>query len=230
MKIIREEDGHETVLLGGHSTGGLIAALYAHRVRGRGLVQGLFLNSPFFEFNEPWAKRNLLAPVIRQVARVAPKIVVAPGVGTVYGSTIHADYQGTWTYDLAWKPLNGYKVYAGWVRAVLRAQRRLQQGLAIDIPVLVATSARSYFGKRVTAAAQDADAVLNVADMTRYGPGLGRSVTMVPIEGGKHDLTLSAPAVRAALFDELSSWLNATPGLELEQPAAEATPTTESAS
>jgi alpha-beta hydrolase superfamily lysophospholipase len=231
MKIVREEDGHDTVLLSGHSTGGLITALYAHRVRGRGLIQGLFLNSPFFEFNEPWAKRNLLAPVVRQVARVAPKVVVAPGIGTVYGSTIHADYQGTWTYDLVWKPLNGYKVHAGWVRAISRAQRQLQRGLAIDVPVLLATSARSYFGKQVTAAAQDADAVLNVADMSRYGPGLGTSVTMVQLEGGKHDLTLSAPAVQAALFDELRSWLNATPGLGLDQSSTErATPSAEGAS
>src|SRR3981189_2840816 len=54
VRIIREEDGHETLLVNGHSTGGLLAALWAHRVRGQGLLQGLFLNSPFLEFNEPW--------------------------------------------------------------------------------------------------------------------------------------------------------------------------------
>ncbi len=213
LKIIREEDGHDTVLLNGHSTGGLIGALYAHAVRGSGRLQGLVLNSPFFEFNEPPAKRTLLPPIIRLLARVSPKTVIAPGVETVYGTTIHADYQGEWSYDLAWKQLNGFKAYAGWVSAISRAQRRLQRGLAIDVPVLLASSTRSYVGKQVTPAAHNADAVLNVADMARYGPGLGSSVTMVQIENGKHDLALSAPAARAAYFDELSAWLDATPGL-----------------
>jgi alpha-beta hydrolase superfamily lysophospholipase len=40
VRIIREADGHDTLLVNGHSTGGLIAALWAHRVRGKGLVQG----------------------------------------------------------------------------------------------------------------------------------------------------------------------------------------------
>src|SRR5262249_59285652 len=37
IRVIRDEDGHDTVVLNGHSTGGLIGALYAHHVRGRGL-------------------------------------------------------------------------------------------------------------------------------------------------------------------------------------------------
>jgi alpha-beta hydrolase superfamily lysophospholipase len=215
LNVIRLEDGHDTVLLNGHSTGGLIAALYAERVRGRGLLQALFLNSPFLEFNEPWLKRRTLGPVARLVARVAPKSVVAGGIGTVYGSTIHADYEGEWRYDLAWKPLNGFKVYAGWVRAITRAQRRVQRGLAIDVPVLLASSARSYKGK-LSKAAHHADSVLDVAHMARYGPGLGRDVTLIRIEDGLHDLTLSAPAVRQRLLDDLAGWLR-TKGLLPDQ-------------
>lgn len=47
VRIIREQDGHRRLLVNGHSTGGLIAALWAGRRAGRGLVDGLFLNSPF---------------------------------------------------------------------------------------------------------------------------------------------------------------------------------------
>ncbi len=212
LKIIREEDGHDTVLLNGHSTGGLIAALYADRVRGKGLLQGVFLNSPFLEFNEPWLKLKLVGPIARFLGRVAPSAVIASGLGPVYGSTIHADHQGEWHYDLAWKPLNTFKVYAGWFRAIARGHKRAQRGLAIDVPVLLAASARSYRGK-LSEAAHRADAVLNVAHMIRFGPGLGRDVTVVQIEGGLHDLALSAPAVRQTLFDQVSWWLTATPGL-----------------
>lgn len=225
LAVIRDEDGHDTVLLNGHSTGGLTAALYADRVRGRGLLQGVFLNSPFLEFNEPWLVRRGLAPVTRLLGRLSPKAVIRGGLGTLYGSTIHADYQGEWHYNLAWKPLNGFKIYAGWARAIGRAHRAAQRGLAIDVPVLLASSARSYRGK-LSDAAHHADTVLNVADMVRYGPGLGRDVALVQIDGGLHDLTLSAPAVRQVLFDDLTCWLNAhglgtgQPGL---QPTAEAT-------
>jgi alpha-beta hydrolase superfamily lysophospholipase len=84
--------------------------------------------------------------------------------------------------------------------------------LAIDVPVLLATSARSYKGK-LSEAAHEADTVLNVAHMAQFGPRLGTSVTLLQIEGGLHDLTLSAPAVRQTLFDELRCWLTAQPGL-----------------
>ena len=207
LAIIRDEDGHDTVLLNGHSTGGLIAALYADRVKGQGLLQGVFLNSPFLDFNEPWLVRRGLAPVTRLLGRLAPKAVIRGGLGTLYGSTIHADHQGAWHYDLAWKPLNGFPIYAGWARAIGRAHRVAQRGLAIDVPVLVASSARSYSGK-LSEAAHHADTVLDVAHMVKYGPRLGRDVTLVQIDGGLHDLTLSAPPARQSLFDNLGWWLN----------------------
>ncbi len=211
LAIIRDEDGHDTVLLNGHSTGGLIAALYADRVRGRGLIQALFLNSPFLEFNEPWIMRRGFAPIVRLIGRLSPHAGIGQQLGTLYGTTIHADHAGEWSYDLRWKPLNGFKIEAGWVRAIAHAHRQAQRGLAIDVPVLVATSARSYKGK-LSDAAHRADTVLNVAHMVQYGPGLARDVTVMQFDGGLHDLTLSAPAVRETLLHDLARWLDATLG------------------
>ena len=226
LKIIREEEGHDTVLLMGHSTGGLIAALYAHEVRGKGRIQGLFLNSPFLEFNEPWLVRRGFSPIVRLLGRLAPTAGIGKELGTVYGSTIHMDYQGEWRYDLQWKPLNGFKIYAGWVRAISRAHRKAQRGLAIDVPVLLAASARSYRGK-LSEAAHHADAVLNVADMVRYAHKLGSEVSVIQIDGGLHDLTLSAPAVRQTLFNELGDWLDSTPALHGTGPDQAAVPAAE---
>jgi len=56
-RIIREEDGHRRLLVNAHSTGGLITALWAHRVRDADIVDGLFMNSPFFEINVPAMQR-----------------------------------------------------------------------------------------------------------------------------------------------------------------------------
>jgi alpha-beta hydrolase superfamily lysophospholipase len=213
VRLIREDDGHDTLLVNGHSTGGLIAALWAHRVRGRGKVQGLFLNSPFFEFAEPWLIRRTLTPILRTLGGRRPLARLPQQLGRTYGLSLHRDHHGEWDYDLAWKPLNGYGVYAGWVRAISDAHRQVQRGLAIDVPVLVGCSARSYRG-RFAEAAHEADSVLNVAHMVRYAPRLGRDVTLVRIDGGKHDLTLSRLPARTVLFQEVDQWLRRTLGVE----------------
>jgi alpha-beta hydrolase superfamily lysophospholipase len=214
VRIIREEDGHDTLVVNGHSTGGLTVALWAHRVRGRGLLQGLFLNSPFFEFNTPWFTRKVVGPVIRRIGRNRPMAKLPQKLGSTYGLSIHRDYNGEWTYDLAWKPLDGFPVYAGWVRAIGIAHRTVRSGLDIDVPVLVAFSTRSYRG-RFAEAAHHADSVLNVNDIARFAVGLGKDVTLLRIEGGKHDLTLSPPAAREQLFTELDGWLRRTTGVDL---------------
>ena len=121
-------------------------------------------------------------------------------LGTTYGrshppSTTTASGATTWPGSRS----TATPIYAGWVRAISRGHRQVQRGLAIDVPVLVASSARSYKG-RFTEAAHHADSVLNVEHIARYAPRLGRDVTLVRIEGGKHDLTLSAPPARESLF------------------------------
>lgn len=219
VRIIREEDGHDTVLLNGHSTGGLIAALWAHQVRGQGLVQGLFLNSPFLEFNEPWIVRRGVTRLVNLFGAVRPYAIMPQQMGTTYGLTLQQAQHGEWDYDVDWKPLRR-PIYAGWVRAVWRGHLRVQAGLAIDVPVLVAHSDKNFPPHApFVEAAHHADAVLNVAHMIRFGPRLGPRVTLLPIEGGKHDLTLSSPPARARLFADLDKWLTGTFG------AAPVTPT-----
>jgi alpha-beta hydrolase superfamily lysophospholipase len=222
VRIIRDEDGHDTLLVNGHSTGGLVTALWADQMRGQDRLQGLFLNSPFFDFNEPWLIRRGLTGLVNAVGRARPKAKMPQELGTTYGLSLHRDHNGEWDYDLAWKPLNGFPIYAGWVRAMSRAQRRVRRGLAIDVPVLVACSARSYRGKRFAEPAHHADSVLNVEHIVAHTPGLGRNVTLVRIEGGKHDLTLSPAPARERLFAAVDSWLQTTPGLGYRENLARA--------
>src|SRR5207249_7319683 len=51
-RIIKSE-GHNRLLVNGHSTGGLITSLWAHDRRADGIVDALFLNSPFLDLNAP---------------------------------------------------------------------------------------------------------------------------------------------------------------------------------
>ncbi|WP_091078117.1 alpha/beta hydrolase [Micromonospora nigra] len=208
-KIIRDDDGHDTLLAMGHSTGGLIVSLWAHERRDAELVDGIVLNSPFFDLNAPWVVRRPLAAAVARLGRRAPQRVLPFGLGTVYGESIHVDHRGEWTYDLTWKPLAGFPVRAGWLGAIRAGQRRLRAGLDIPVPVLLACSTRSYRGTKWHESVALADAVLNVEDMVRWAPRLGRHVTVARFDGGMHDLTLSGPAVREKVLAEVGRWAEA---------------------
>ncbi|MFC5746941.1 alpha/beta hydrolase [Actinomadura rugatobispora] len=207
VRIVREEDGHDVLLLNGHSTGGLVAALYADRVKGRGLVDGLFLNSPFLDINEPLVMRKLGAGLARVLGRRFPAAKLPAGVSDLYPRSIHRDHEGEWEFDLEWKPLLGFPVRAAWLAAVRRGQLRVHAGLGIDVPVLVMSSDRSVRPKPGVADLSGADAVLDVEHMARWAPRLGRHVTLVRIEGGLHDLVLSAKPARERVFAELDRWI-----------------------
>lgn len=203
---IRTVDGHDTLLVAGHSTGALVAALWAHQRRADRLVDAMFLNSPFFDLNLPALLRAPAGVTAARLARRSPYRILPRPTYPVYGQSLHASLRGEWSYDLAWKPVGGFPIRFGWLAAIQAGQRRLQAGLSIDVPVLAGCSTRSYRGLRWHELARRADAVLDVADMVRWAPQLGRHVTLVRFDGGMHDLTLSAPAVRAAVFSELSRW------------------------
>lgn len=51
--LLRQEEGVDWLLLNGHSTGGLVSALYAHRGEHRSAINAVFLNSPFLDMNLP---------------------------------------------------------------------------------------------------------------------------------------------------------------------------------
>jgi len=208
-RIIREEDGHDQMLVSGHSTGGLITALWSHSRQGRGLIDGLFLNSPFFDFNGPWlVKRPLMAAVVGVSGRTPYRKIPTASAG-FYGESLHTDHRGEWTYDLAWKPILGFPVTAGWLNAIRRGQRRLRAGLGIDAPIMVACSTRTYKGRAWHEDVRLTDVVLDVDHIVRWAPRLGPRVTIARFDGGVHDLTLSGPEVRAEVFRELGRWVDA---------------------
>lgn len=209
VRIIREDDGHEVLLLNGHSTGGLVAALWADRAKGQGLIDGLFLNSPFLDINAPAVLRRVGAGLARALRRPLPKAKLPAAVSDLYARSIHRDHDGEWEFDLVWKPLAGFPVRAAWLAAVRRGQLRAHAGLGIDVPILVMSSARSVVPKAKAGVADlsSADAVLDVEHMARWAPRLGAHVTLVRIEGGLHDLVLSAKTARDQVFDELDRWI-----------------------
>jgi alpha-beta hydrolase superfamily lysophospholipase len=205
--IVTERDGHEQVLLSGHSTGGLIAALWAEA---RSLpVAGLVLNSPWLDLNGSFLLRTAGTRAIDQVGIRRPYQAIPRTVSGLYGRSLHRDHSGEWDFDVAWKPLESWPVYAGWLRAVRRGHAAVHRGLSLTAPTLVLSSDASVHPRVWEAAVDSCDIVLDVELMARWVHKLSRHVTLVRVPGARHDVTLSREPVRKQVFDELARWLDA---------------------
>ncbi len=207
IKFIREKGGIDKLVLVGHSTGGLIAALYAHDHRHDGLVDALILNSPFFEFNVPAFLKKTFIPLMASLAGQFPGLPSPVGLDKGYGYSLHKSHKGEWDYDLALKPDAGFKIHASWIKGIYTAQKELQKGLDIQCPVLVMYSAKSVKPGNYRPEMQEADAVLNVEDIERYASAIGKNVEKASFEGGLHDLLLSKKPVREKVLKKMGEFL-----------------------
>ena len=137
--VIAED--HDELLLMGHSTGGLIAALWAAQHRDR--ISGLVLNSPWLDLQGSAMVRTLGTPVIDALGTRSPTSVLRlPELG-FYPRTVHVSLEGEWDYDLELKQTApGPPIRVGWLRAILLGHQRVAAGLDIRVPVLVMASTR----------------------------------------------------------------------------------------
>ena len=199
---------HDRVTLHAHSTGGLVAALYADAHPSD--FNGLVLNSPWLDLQGSALVRAVTATVMRQLGSRTPITAVPLPDNGFYARTVRSDLGGEWTYDSTRKTSSQFGLWAGWLRAIIEGHRRVNEGLAIHSPVQVLISSRSDFRRTWDAEALSAaDTVLDIRRLAAASPKLGRCVTLVRIDGGLHDLALSRPAVRATYFDEIERWLRA---------------------
>jgi alpha-beta hydrolase superfamily lysophospholipase len=209
VRIAREVDGVEELVIDAHSTGGLVAALWADRVRGRGLIDGLILNSPFLDLNVPAFQRVAADALKGLLARLPARAVLPVTISTAYGASLHRTLNGEWDYDLGWKPLRGFPVHAVWLAAIRRAHRRLQAGLAVDVPVLVLCSSTGLRVRDFVPESSAADVVLDPEHIARWSTRIGPHITCVRVRGGLHDLVLSPEPVRGQVFAEMDRWMSA---------------------
>jgi alpha-beta hydrolase superfamily lysophospholipase len=205
---LTERDGHTSVILTGHSTGGLTTPLWAHD-RHPAELAGMFLNSPWLDLQGSAVMRTVLTPVVDRVGRWQPRRVIPRNVSGLYARSLHRDHEGEWDFDLSWKPLASFPVYAGWLRAVRRGHARLQAGLEVAAPVLVLSSGASGQPTAMDEVTHGTDIVLEVPQIRRWATAVGPQVTYVAVEGARHDVVLSRPDARARVYETLDRWLTA---------------------
>lgn len=206
LAVVEAEHGpHARVLLMGHSTGGLVACLWADRHPGR--VAGLVLNSPWLELQGSSVVRTVSAPAIAQLARIQPKGALPNIDPGHWARAVQVATGGEWTYDERWRPNPAFPVRPGWLNAIVAGHAAVARGLDVAVPVLVAVSDRTIISPLWSEDMRRADVVIDVEAVVDRAVRLGPVVTVLRIAGGMHDLTLSARPVRAQLYAELERWL-----------------------
>ncbi|MEP7091155.1 MAG: alpha/beta hydrolase [Nocardioidaceae bacterium] len=204
---VTERDGHTQVVVSAHSTGGLVTPLWAHDRQPA--LAGMVLNSPWLDLQGSLLLRTAGTKAIEQIGLRRPYLSVPRDVSGLYARSLHAEHDGEWDFDLAWKPLQSWPVYAGWLRAVRRGHARTHRGLDVPAPVLVLTSAASGHPKEYDATCTSTDIVLDVELIRKWAHKLADQVTLTRVDGAIHDVFLSREAVRERAFDEVTRWASA---------------------
>ena len=187
-RALREIDA--PLLLAGHSTGGLVCALYKKSGREKEKVRSLWLNSPFFDWR---GSRRSQLRTAAFLGRFFPFMNNPNAVLPAYVKSIHRDWEGEWDFDLSLKPLLGFPAYFGWVRAIFAAHAQVHAGLGLECPVLSMHS-------------DEADIILDWRQVARWSRTLGNQVSVLAFPGGLHDLVLSRAEIREDVFSQLFAW------------------------
>ena len=226
LDLIREDYPDLPLVLMGHSTGGLLATLWANRHPGA--LDGLILNSAWLEMQTMASMRSAVAPILERIASRNPMWAVPGGDGPDhYGRSLRegrnaldaplpdslAAYPDDpavkgWSYALEWKRPGSYPAYAAWLEAILDGHENVASSVHLDIPVLSMMSTSSYFGEEFSEAVFSGDVVLDREVILERSARLGPLVTMASFPG-KHDLLLSDPQVRAEVYDTMNRWIGA---------------------
>ena len=226
LDLIREDYPDLPLVLMGHSTGGLLATLWANRHPGA--LDGLILNSAWLEMQTMASMRSAVAPILERIASRNPMWAVPGGDGPDhYGRSLRegrnaldaplpdslAAYPDDpavkgWSYALEWKRPGSYPAYAAWLEAILDGHENVASSVRLDIPVLSMMSTSSYFGEEFTEAVFSSDVVLDREVILERSARLGPLVTVASFPG-KHDLLLSDPQVRAEVYDKMNRWIGA---------------------
>jgi alpha-beta hydrolase superfamily lysophospholipase len=176
------------VLLAGHSTGGLVASLYADKGARRGAVRALWLNSAFFDWRlSDWRRMQL--HLAAALGRFFPFINDPDYFNPDYTISLLAD----WEFDARLKPAKGFPLYYGWLGAINDAHAKVHRGLAIACPVLSMHS-------------DEADIVLDWRHIARWSRSLAPEVRVLAFPGAPHDLILARREIREEIFRQLFAW------------------------
>ena len=224
LDVVRQEQGVGTdLVLMGHSTGGLTAALWAHRHPGA--LRALVLNARWLDLQGSQLLRSAGPLLVDTLARRIPTSVLPLGDPGFYYRVLHGwdeevdgprpegtegdPFYDGWDTNDAWRTFPSMPVRPGWLSAILAGHAQVAEGLTVTCPVLVLSSTRTLITTRWSQELRGVDTVLDVTQIARRSTQLGQLVTLARFDGAIHDVLLSAAPVRARAYAELRRWMGA---------------------
>lgn len=226
LDLIRSEVPDLPLVLIGHSTGGLILTMWTYRHPG--VISGLILNSAWLEMQSAASMRSTIQPVLGRIASRNPHWELPMGTGPDhYGRSLGGGWAESgfdlpeeltghendpavtgWDFAREWKRPESYPVPVGWMDTIMAAHGQIEKEATIEAPILSMVSHATYFGEEWTEEVFSTDVVLDVEAIVDRSARLGPQVTIARFDG-VHDLFLSAPAVRAQVWDTMRRWVGA---------------------
>ena len=208
LDIIASEQ-NQSVLLAGHSTGGLITTLYAAQHPNHPSIKALWVNSPFYDFNKSNWGGKIGIPALAKMGKVFHNMKFPSTLNPWYVPSLHLSMYGEWNFNLEWKKEIYPFVRLGFVHAIYEAQKKIHHGIYLSIPTLVMYSHQTKNPKQWNIDAQTSDVILDVKDIEKWASRFTGKIKLCEIKNGLHDLVLSVPAVREQVYMQLFQWLNA---------------------
>ena len=196
------------VMVMGHSTGGLVAALWAQPAP-RASSAAWCSTARGSSCRGRRCSGTSAPRRSRGIARFQPKAPLPNIDPGYYARTLSSASGGEWTYDTTWRPTPSFPVRAGWLQAIMVGHARVARGLSIEAPILMCASSRTVISPRWSEDMRHADVVLDVELLARRAVQLGSHVTVVRIRDGLHDLALSPRPVRERFYAEIDRWSSA---------------------
>lgn len=194
-------------VISAHSTGGLIAALWAERYPDS--VSALVLNTPWLEVPGHSTARAAMEGILTPLNAVNPTAVVKVPRPETYWQSLSDQAQGEWQLHPLWRPRKSFPMAFGWLKAVFAGHRRVYSGLDLEVPILVLLSTRTVYRTHWTPDHQERDGVLDVDLLARRAVKLGRHVTVLRVPRAMHDVFASAEPVRSSAMDQAIRWVHA---------------------
>lgn len=208
LAVVRSEHPEApSPIIQGHSTGGLVATLWAERHPG--LIGALVLNSPWLEVTGDVAARTAIEGLLTPLNHLNPKRPMKLPVMDNYWHSLSDEAYGEWTLHPRWRPRTSFPMTSGWLKAVMTGHRQVYDGLHLSVPVLVLLSAATLYRRQWSEELLKHDSVLDVDLLARRAMKLGKRVTVVRLQRALHDVFASEEAVRQEAFEEVTRWLRA---------------------
>ena len=176
---------YEKLFLYGHSLGGLITSVYCLDGTYREIIDGLILNSPFYDFYNTKKMEFLIKNVAYYIGKYFPTLSLRKA--DKKPNSYSAEILKKFYFEPNLKLVHNSEIYAGWITTVINFQQLIKNNkLKIDIPVLIFYSNKSDYSNTT-----NCDNVLDVKEIDKYCNNLSNHITKIEINKGIHDIFTS---------------------------------------